>query len=126
MTEHFYQRYMWFLSLLLLFYILLWLLNAIWRRWDRSPREPVQEQTTPSRSIYRTLVLIGLLNIVLFAAAKFLLSSPADPFDFVWYSLGNLIQFKAAKLAFYVPYYGLGIYAYTRKWFGHRRDFGMP
>ena len=40
----------------------------------------------------------------------------------VWYSLANLVQFEAAKLAFYVPYFGLGVYAYSRKWFASGKD----
>jgi hypothetical protein len=29
-------------------------------------------------------------------------------------------------LAFYVPYFGLGVYAYSRKWFTSGVDFGRP
>jgi hypothetical protein len=44
----------------------------------------------------------------------------------VWRSLGNLVQFETAKLAFYVPYFGLGVYAYSKKWFTSGVDFGRP
>jgi hypothetical protein len=44
----------------------------------------------------------------------------------VWRSLGNLVQFETAKLAFYVPYFGLGVYAYTKEWFRGGADLGRP
>ena len=126
MTEHFYQRYMWFLSLLLLFFVVFWLFYEAKKKWDRVSERPIQGKTVSNRSVYQVLALVGLLNVLLFALVKFLLSSPSEPFDFVWRSLGNLIQFETAKLAFYVPYFGLGIYAYSRKWFTNGKDFGRP
>ena len=126
MTEHFYQRYMWFLSLLLLFFVVFWLLYEARKKWSRISERPMQEGAASNRSVYRALAWVGLLNVLLFAMIKFLLSSPADPFDFVWRSLGNLVQFETAKLAFYVPYFGLGAYAYSSKWFATGKDFGQP
>jgi len=126
MTEHFYQRYIWFLSLLLLFFVVFWLLYEARKKWSRGSEQPIQRETVSNRSIYYTLSLVGVLNVLLFALVKFLISSPADPFDMVWRSLGNLIQFETAKLAFYVPYFSLGVYAYSRKWFTNGKDFGRP
>jgi hypothetical protein len=126
MTEHFYQRYMWFLSLLLLFFVVFGLLYEAWQMWGRTSGVPIREAEASNSSVYRTLVWVGLLNVLLFALMKFTLSSLADPFDFVWRSLGNLLQFETAKLAFYVPYFGLGIYASSRKWFTRGVDFGRP
>jgi hypothetical protein len=126
MTEHFYQRYIWFLSLLLLFFVVFWLFYEAGKKWSRGSEQPIQRKTVSNRSIYYTLSLVGVLNVLLFALVKLLISSPADPFDMVWRSLGNLVQFEAAKLAFYVPYFGLGVYAYSRKWFTNGKDFGRP
>jgi glucan biosynthesis protein C len=124
MTEHYYQRYLWFLPLLLLFSIVFWLLNKGREKWGRVSERPIREETASNRSVYRALVWVGLLSILLFAMIKSLLSSPADPFDMVWFSLGNLVQFETAKLAFYIPYFGLGVYAYSRKWFTSGKDLG--
>jgi glucan biosynthesis protein C len=125
MTEHYYQRYLWFLPLLLLFSIVFWLLNKGREKWGRVSERPIREETASNRSVYRALVWVGLLSILLFAMIKSLLSSPADPFDMAWFSLGNLVQFETAKLAFYIPYFGLGVYAYSRKWFTSGKDLGM-
>jgi hypothetical protein len=126
MTVHFYQRYMWFLSLLLLFFVVLWLLHEAREKWGRVSEQPIREETPSNRSVYYALALVGLLNVLLFALVKFTLSSPANPFDFVWRSLGNLIQFETAKLAFYIPYFGLGVYAYSKGWFTRGVDLGRP
>jgi len=67
MTEHFYQRYMWFLSLLFLFFVVFWLLHEAQRRWARASGRSVREQTASNTSVYVTLLLVGLLTILLFA-----------------------------------------------------------
>jgi hypothetical protein len=84
MTEHFYQRYMWFLSLLLLFFVVLWLISEVGKKWGMVLERPALEGSTSTSSVYHTLGWVGLLSILLFALVKFTLSSPADPFDFVW------------------------------------------
>jgi hypothetical protein len=126
MTTHFYQRYMWFLSLLLLFYILFSLLYQAKSKWGQVSEQPIRDEPPTSKSIYRALSLVALLSVLLFALAKFLISSPADPFDMAWRSLGNIVQFETVKLAFYVPYFGLGVYAYSKKWFVSGKDLGRP
>jgi hypothetical protein len=126
MTQHFYQRYIWFLSLLLLFFVVFWLFYEARKKWSRGSVQPIQRKTVSNRSIYYALSLVGVLNVLLFALVKFLISSPANPFDMVWLSLGNLFQFETAKLSFYIPYFSLGVYAYSRKWFTNEKDFGKP
>jgi glucan biosynthesis protein C len=121
MTQHFYQRYMWFLSLLLLFSVSFWLLYEARKKWG-----PAQEKATSGAPVYRVLAIVGLLNVLLFALVKFTLSSPADPFDMVWFSLGNLVQCEVVKLAFYIPYFGLGVYACANQWFTGGKDLGRP
>jgi len=126
MPEHFYQRYMWFLSLLFLFFVVFLLLYKAWGNWGRSSERSTQDDPVSKGSVYLTLSIVGILNVLLFAMVKFLFSSPDNPFDMVWFSLGNLVQFETAKLAFYVPYFGLGVYAYSKKWFTGDKDFGRP
>ena len=126
MTQNFYQRYMWFLSLLPLFFVAFWILYKTRGMWGRTLERSAHDDTTSNRSVYLTLSTVGFLNVALFALVKCIFSSPDNPFDMVWFSLGNLVQFETAKLAFYVPYFGLGVYAYSRKWFMSGKDFGLP
>jgi len=122
MTEHFYQRYMWFLSLLLLLFVSFTIFYKATR--DQVLYEEKYETTKKSMSF--VLTGIALLSVVFFAIVKMFVSSPDTPFDMVWFSLGNIFQFELAKLAFYVPCFGLGVYARSRKWFTEGRDIGRP
>jgi len=126
MTQHFYQRYMWFISLLLLFFVILWLVDRIAHacRGSSAPATPNAVSAGPSMPV--ALALVAVLNITLYALLKCLFSSPTDPFHMPWISLGNLVQFEVTKLAFYVPSFGLGIYAYAKEWFRNGRDWGRP
>jgi hypothetical protein len=126
MTEHFYQRYMWFLSLLLLFFVLFWLLYQARGKWVQSRKRPLRKVTRAGVPVYAALAATAALNVVFFILVKALTSSLDDPFDLVWFSLGNIVQFELAKLAFYVPYFGLGVYAYARGWFGGEARLGQP
>ena len=122
MTEHFYQRYMWFLSLLLLLFILFTIFYKV--TWNQKWYEEKYEIT--KKSIIFALTGTALLSVVLFAIVKVFVSSPENPFDMVWFSLGNIFQFELAKLAFYIPCFGLGVYARSRKWFTEGHNIGRP
>ncbi|HSM70874.1 MAG TPA: acyltransferase family protein [Anaerolineales bacterium] len=122
MTDHFYQRYMWFLSLLLLLFIIF----TIFYKATRNQGWYAEKDTTSRKSIRFVLAGTALLSIALFSIVKLFVSSPDNPFDMVWFSLGNILQFELAKLAFYVPCFGLGVYARARKWFTEGRDIGRP
>jgi len=126
MTEHFYQRYMWFLSLLLLFFVISWLLYKVDRRWRRTSGRPATSQAPSGKAVLIALLAVGILTVLLFAPIYFGISP--DPMGIVgsWFSVGNLIQFQPAKLVFYASYFGLGIYAYSNKWFTGGANLGRP
>jgi len=126
MTEHFYQRYMWFLSLLLLFLVISWLLYQASEKWGWTSGRHGAGRAPSNGSVLTALGAVGILSVLLFAPI-YLWISP-DPVGIVgsWFSLGNLIQFQPAKLVFYASYFGLGIYAYANKWFTRGADLGRP
>lgn len=122
MTEHFYQRYMWFLSLLFLLFVIF----SIFYQATRNQGLYAEKYETTRKSMSFILAGMALLSIALFAIVKLFVSSPDNPFDMVWFSLGTIFQFELAKLAFYIPCFGLGVYARSRKWFTEGRDVGRP
>lgn len=124
MTEHFYQRYMWYISLLILFFVVFTLLHAAGKKLIGMTEQSIDDESPSNKSVFLPLALIGFLTILLFALAKFFLYS--DFLDKGWFSLGNIIQFQCGKLIIYACYFGLGIYAYSRKWFTDGNDFGRP
>jgi hypothetical protein len=122
MTEHFYQRYMWFLSLLFLLFVVF----NIFYKATKNLGWYAEKYETEKKSMIFVLTGVAVLSITIFTIVKVFVSSPSNPFDMVWFSLGNIFQFELAKLAFYVPCFGLGVYARSRKWFTEGRDFGRP
>ena len=118
MPEQFYQRYMWFLSLLLLFFTIFAVLYTLNERWRFIKPNP----EVPGRSSIIVFAWVALLTILLFAAVK--LFAYSELLDSGWFSLGSVVQFQLGKLTIYAVYFGFGIYAYSRNWFVERFDFG--
>jgi glucan biosynthesis protein C len=126
MTQHFYQRYMWFLSLLLVFFLISWTLYQAREKWSRTSERPATRQASPTRAALIALLAVGILTVLMFAPIDFWIAP--DPMGIVgsWFSVGNLIQFQPAKLVFYASYFGLGMYAYAHKWFTRGANLGRP
>lgn len=122
MTEKFYQRYLWFISLLLLFFILFVLIYHINKKWNWCTGRRNQDNSSSKKSVYKSLLAIGVLNITLFALIRFFFYT--EFMSMGWFSLGNIFQFQLGKLTIYCCYFGLGVYAYSRKWFVDGADFG--
>ncbi len=116
--EQFYQRYMWFLSLLLLFFIIFAVLYTLNERWKFIKPSP----EVPGRSNIIVFAWVALLTILLFAVVKLFVYT--ELLDSGWFSLGSVVQFQLGKLTIYAVYFGFGIYAYSRKWFVERFDIG--
>jgi len=126
MTEHFYQRYMWFLSLLLLFFVLAWAGYRATQKWGRAAGRQEPRAAPSSRSIAIALAAVGILTVLLFAPVYLTFSQNPIRIAGGWFSLGNLIQFQPAKLVFYAGYFCLGLYASSKGWFAGERGIGRP
>jgi len=124
MTQQFYQRYLWFLSLLLLFFVIFIGIYTWMKRWEGNMKHTRRNKTVPKASVYSTLAITGLGIVLLFAVVRFTLYP-----EFMgkgWFSMGNIIQFQIGKLVFYACFFGLGCYAFSRNWFYDAVDFGRP
>jgi glucans biosynthesis protein C len=121
MTEQFYQRYMWYVSLLILFFIVFAVLYAVLKGMGRFSSHQVQKKYT-TQSTRCALVITGLVTVLLFALIRFFLY--ADFLDKGWFSLGNVIQFQCGKLVIYASYFLLGVYAFSRRWFTRGNNLG--
>jgi hypothetical protein len=118
MRNQFYQRYMWFLSMLVLFFLIFCLVYTWKRAWfDRGPE--AMEPASPS--ISRTLKIfaaVGLSTIFLsfmtVGAMLFLTPGLSNPEPL--FTLGNVIQFRPSRLFFFIVYFGLGVLTFRNKW----------
>lgn len=122
MTEQSYQRHMWFVSLLFLFFAVFAVLLKANKKWGSEAGRSARDEPPSQKSIFGVLTLVGLLTILLFALVRFFIYP--DFMGLGWFSLGNLIQFQCGKLVIYASYFGLGSYAYSRRWFTEGADFG--
>ena len=117
-TNLFYQRYMWFLSLLLLFFLLFGIFYAINSSWFKQITYSQPTGAPNVRSTLKILISIGVLTVVCsFATVGAMfslvpgLSNPEPLFTF-----GNIIQFRPSRLFFFIIYFILGILTFKYKW----------
>jgi hypothetical protein len=116
MNNGFYQRYMWFISLLLLFFFVFSIIYKVKKKWfDMS--DPVTMKNPSVSSSLKLLAVVGSLSLFSSAISVLivLLSGQTDdPSD--WFTLGNVIQFQPYMLSPFIIYFGMGIVTYRNKW----------
>ena len=117
MSDNFYQRYVWFISLLLFFCIIFALLHTVKSRIIK----PKTITADSNRKIVTTVSLYSLVIIVLFAIIRFMIYR--EFMDNGWFSLGNIIQFQFGKIVLYGCFFGLGVRAYSGTWFAANNNF---
>jgi glucans biosynthesis protein C len=118
MADQFYQRYMWYVSLLILFFVIFALFCAVAKKMGKNIEKPVSALSSGTSAWYGTAVIA----ILLFALVKFSLYE-----DFAgkgWFSLGNVFQFQCGKLVLYVCCFGLGVHAFSRDWLSRADSMG--
>jgi hypothetical protein len=116
-NDLFYQRYMWFIGLLLNFFLIF----CLFYRFKKSWFEPIQKITTsdplPPISTLKILVFVGIFtftgsSILIFLTFFFTDAANPEP----WLTLGNVVQFRISRIFLHGTYFTLGILAYKRKW----------
>jgi glucans biosynthesis protein C len=115
MNNEFYQRYMWFISLLLLFFAAFSIIYKVKKKWfDQSCSFTAEKPSV--LSTLKLLVKVGLLSFIcsLFLVSIMFIFGYTNPTT--WFTLGNLIQFQVIRLASFIIYFGMGVITYKNKW----------
>lgn len=120
MPEQYYQRYMWFLSLLLLFFIIF--AFYMWIKNNRFKEVKIKENKNQSKVV--AFAVISILTVILFGAVKLFIYD--EILGSGWFSFGSILQFQLGKFMIYSVYFAFGIYAYTRGWFTSAGNIGRP
>lgn len=109
--DQFYQRYMWFLSLLLFYFVVF----AIFMRIKKHlfPNQGVVENKKDTKK--KAFILVSMLTIILFGAVKLFIYD--EILGSGWFSFGHLIEFQLGKFMIYSVFFIFGIYAYVNGWF---------
>ena len=117
-NDLFYQRYMWFLGLLLAFFFIFAGIYKAKKSWfDREFNYSERKETTVFSTL-KLLVTIGLItfigSFILIGAIQIFGSggSGIEP----WLTLGNIVQFRVSRIILHGTYFIVGVLAYKRKW----------
>ena len=117
-NNQFYQRYMWFLSLLLLFFFVFSAIYSLNRSWFNSINQPVPPEGPSVLSTLKILVVVGFLtffcSFIMIGTMFFLAPKLSNPEPF--FTLGNVIQFRPSRLFLFIIYFTFGILTFKNKW----------
>jgi len=114
----FYQRYMWFVSLLIAFFLIFSFIYAFKKSWFEST-VPALKAVRPSvLSTMKMILSIGIITFLgstLLIGAMFAFSSGVSNPE-SWFTLGNMVQFRVSRIFLHVAYFVLGVLTYKWKW----------
>lgn len=116
--NQFYQRYMWFLSLLLAFFFLLSICYALRKSWFQVWAKQESSAVPTVWSTLRMFLAVGgLTSILSFGTIGFMMAmGPKGMVPEPLFTLGNVIQFRPSRLPLHLVYFCLGILTYRNKW----------
>lgn len=118
MNNLFYQRYMWFLSLLLLFFFVFSLMYSFRKSWFEKVDQPAISKSPSVSSTLKFLLGVGFLTVIcsFLAVGAILAFGPKSSNPEPLFTLGNIIQFRASRLPFFIIYFVLGLVTYRNGW----------
>jgi len=105
------QMHFWFLSLLLAFFIIFVLFQAVKKARSRFSTASPAKEPASNKSILKALLAAAILSSLGYFIV--LLMTP----DMSWIVVGLLFQFQPGSLITYISCFALGVYAYSRQWF---------
>lgn len=123
----FYQRYMWFIGLLLAFFLFFGLVYTFKKAWFKTISEPINSLPRAPLSTVKMLFSIGMLTFIgssILIFLTFIFTDASNPDS--WFTLGNLVQFRIARIFLHVTYFTMGVLAYKQKWIERGRFPGHP
>jgi glucans biosynthesis protein C len=121
MADQFYQRYMWYVSLLILFFVVSAVFWAVTKSIAGNLERRVPEPSVRKTGWYR-IAVTAAVAVLLFALIKFFFYENFA--DKGWFSLGNVFQFQCGKLALYACCFALGVHASSGNWLTRSDSLG--
>ncbi|MBU2547677.1 MAG: acyltransferase family protein [Proteobacteria bacterium] len=123
MNNGFYQRYMWFLSLLVLFFFIFAAVYGLKKDWfDRGPAS-LRPAPATVRGSMKLLLGVGFLTTVFsFTLVGLMMAlGPKSGNPEPLFTLGNIIQFRPSRLPAFVICFSLGVLTFRNQWIGRGR-----
>jgi Na+/H+ antiporter NhaC len=112
----------WFLSLLLLFFIVFTLLNRGIHHRSESLHSEIRAENQSNKSIFTILVLVSVMTAVLTLFMFWLFTK--EPGREPWVIIASIVQFQPTRVCLYGICFGLGIYSYRKNWFANGKPPG--
>jgi hypothetical protein len=114
----FYQRYMWFVGLLIAFFLMFSFIYSLKKSWFEPMDRPFK---TVMPSILYTVKMMLTIGIITFLGSTLIIgimfafsSGVSDPES--WFTLGNIVQFRVSRIFLHVAYFVLGVLTFKWKW----------
>jgi len=123
----FYQRYMWFIGLLLAFFLIFSILYGLKKKWFDSATQPSNPVPATALSTAKVLFAVGIFTFIgssILIFSTMILSDASNPES--WITLGNFVQFRISRIFLHITYFTMGIFAYKRRWIQRGRFPGHP
>jgi len=115
----FFFAHVWFVSVLMLFFVVLAIGYAVKRTVRPTAVETAPRQASTA-SVIAALLLTGVLTGATASAVRILLPEVG----FRWVVILGLLQFRSPDVVFHAGYFLLGLFAYRGRWFARPRPFG--
>jgi hypothetical protein len=114
----FYQRYMWFVGLLIAFFLIFSFVYTLKKSWFESTGPSVE---TGAPSVPGTMKILFSIGTITFLGSTLLIGtmfalSPGVSNPEPWFTLGNIVQFRVSRIFLHVAYFVLGVLAFKWKW----------
>ncbi len=118
-NDLFYQRYMWFIGLLVAFFVIFSLVYRIKKKWFLPDELPLtQSRSTVSGTLKMALGIGGVTflgSTCLIGLMFYFCPQVSEPES--WFTFGNVIQFRVSRIFLHAAYFILGIISYKKSYF---------
>lgn len=106
------QWHLWFISLLLIFFLLTAVTTKI---FPQLIRKDIHHENEGTRSILSSILVFGFAGAVVTSLINHI--SP----DWSWAKIGALVMIQPTRVPIYVAFFILGLWAYRKNWFKSRQ-----
>ena len=115
-VPQYFQGYMWFLSMLFVFFLIFALIYKVKRNWFTTINESCKPANASISKTLQFLFLAGFLTFFLSEILIVFLITPVTREPEAWVSLSGFIELQPSRLFLHIIYFGMGILTYKRKW----------
>jgi hypothetical protein len=117
-NDLFYQRYMWFIGLLIAFFLVFSFIYTFGKSWFESTDLSLKAATPSVISTMKMMLSIGIITFLgstLLIMTMFSLAPEVSNPE-AWFTLGNFVQFRVSRIFLHIVYFVLGVLTFKWKW----------